>query len=442
MLEKTTPHKTHFFSIIFFLLFILALLMVACDSDSASSNEQSSSEEPSNKDQTSSEEDENFVDGILTDSRDGQKYKTVVIDSQVWMAENLNFETEDSYCYDNDPNNCSKYGRLYIWKIAQYVCPAGWHIPNDDEWKNLFESVGGFYIAGKVLKSKSDWDTEVKGTDEFGFAAKPSGVAGGLEKGRIVHDIFYDKGNLALFWSASGEGRIFWIGDYEYVFWGEYWDYLGLSVRCLYNKPADRPKPNLNEPAKRAKDSITDSRDGKEYRVVTIGSQTWMAENLNYKMKESYCYNDSTKYCDEYGYGRYYSWDAAIKACPEGWHLPIIEEWEELINAVGGASKAAQKLKTILGWAYEDENGERHNIGGQDTYKFSIMPAGRIGANSDYVISFEESLGEGEEAVFWAADATPFTGSSMAHVIVNEKMTINELGWDSPSAISVRCLQN
>ena len=83
------------------------------------------------------------AENVLKDPRDGKKYKTVKIGNQTWMAENLNYEIADSYCYNNDTSNCDKYGRLYTRDAALKACPAGWHLPSMDEFKTLIETVGG-----------------------------------------------------------------------------------------------------------------------------------------------------------------------------------------------------------------------------------------------------------------------------------------------------------
>ena len=97
----------------------------------------------------------------LVDERDGRVYKTVRIGSQVWMRENLKFDAgEGSYCYDDVEQNCEERGRLYTWKTAmggaetqgaQGVCPNGWHIPSDNDWNILIETVGG-ETAGDLFK--------------------------------------------------------------------------------------------------------------------------------------------------------------------------------------------------------------------------------------------------------------------------------------------------
>jgi len=122
----------------------------------------------------------------FTDSRDGRKYRAVEIGSQIWMAENLNYNASGSKCYENQEGNCEKYGRLYDWTTAvalsgcnakncfsqitkphQGICPVGWHLPSGLEWVILIESVGGEKTAGKFLKATSSSN----GNDKFGFSA-------------------------------------------------------------------------------------------------------------------------------------------------------------------------------------------------------------------------------------------------------------------------------
>lgn len=86
--------------------------------------------------------------GKLTDSRDGHTYKTVVIGKQVWMAENLNFNTANSWC-----NKCETYGRLYTYDAALKACPSGWHLPTDSEWATLTNYTGGENLCKFQLKS-------------------------------------------------------------------------------------------------------------------------------------------------------------------------------------------------------------------------------------------------------------------------------------------------
>jgi len=101
--------------------------------------------------------------GTFTDARDGKKYKTVKIGTQTWMAENLNYASEGSRCYEDKPANCNKYGRLYNWHEAMEACPKGWHLPSADEWHSLRIFTDG----SKNLKTKSGWE-KCKGKYEAG----------------------------------------------------------------------------------------------------------------------------------------------------------------------------------------------------------------------------------------------------------------------------------
>jgi uncharacterized protein (TIGR02145 family) len=121
---------------------------------------------------------------------------------------------------------------------------------------------------------------------------------------------------------------------------------------------------------------FTDSRDGKKYKMVKIGTQTWMAENLNYNASGSKCYGNKPANCAKYG--RLYDWNIAMKSCPKGWHLPSMEEWDKLIKFVGGIGVAGTKLKAKSGWST--------NVGyipGTDYYGFSALPGG-MGLSGDY----------------------------------------------------------
>jgi len=135
----------------------------------------------------------------FTDQRDGKVYKTVKIGSQIWMAENLDYDAPGSKSY---VNNETKFRiRFYDWKTAMKACPPGWHLPNEEEWETLVDFVGGHEIAGEKLKAKSGWsDYEGKsgnGTDDFGFAALPSG--------RCNSDGYHNYVDVSFWWSSASE---------------------------------------------------------------------------------------------------------------------------------------------------------------------------------------------------------------------------------------------
>jgi len=198
--------------------------------------------------------------GAPTVSWQGKTYHALLIGSQCWMKENLNYEIGNSWCYDDDPENCNKYGRLYDWTTimngstssnanpsgVQGICPDDWHIPSDREWRvlegitdskysygysgwNTFEWRGS--DAGKRLKSSSGWYDNGSGTDDFGFSALPGAY-------RNYSGYFYYYMEGAYFWTSTRENsenaryrRLYYSRDQiERNF--KHKDY-GMSVRCV-----------------------------------------------------------------------------------------------------------------------------------------------------------------------------------------------------------------
>ena len=248
---------------------------------SSSSYEESSSSESEESSSNSEEESSssvlwsssdasiyNATANTLTDLRDGQVYRTTTIEindvkheisySEVWMAENLNIETENSWCGGGDEyteGDCSVYGRLYTWAAAvaksedecgsgnecglgtgdiRGVCPKGWHLPSQSESFELFAAMGGSYVAGRELKSETGWNSYsgIENNDTYLFSALPAGR-------RFSSGYYYYKGDHAYFWSST-EYKNYRIAYYIGLYYdGDHANLnnddkgLGLSVRCL-----------------------------------------------------------------------------------------------------------------------------------------------------------------------------------------------------------------
>jgi len=120
----------------------------------------------------------------FTDTRDGRVYRTVKIGNQIWMAENFNLIEYDGKVigeyYNKDLNIGAIHGRLYDWETAKIIAPPEWHLPSKEEWEELVDFAGGYDVSGKKLKAKVGWAYNERisgnGTDDFGFAAFPSGI--------------------------------------------------------------------------------------------------------------------------------------------------------------------------------------------------------------------------------------------------------------------------
>lgn len=203
---------------------------------------------------------------------EGQVYNTVQIYSQCWLKENLNIgiridgilwqidnDTIEKYCYNNDPANCIIYGGLYQWDEmmnhtvqagAQGICPPGWHIPTDEEWKILEGAVDSIYgypdpewdeldyrgsDIGEKLKAQNSWSNNGNGSDLVGFSALATGCR------RYTDGGFVNMGNYTSFWSS--------VQTNTAEAWYRYLEYfedrtsrysrlqsMGRSVRCIMDE--------------------------------------------------------------------------------------------------------------------------------------------------------------------------------------------------------------
>ena len=142
----------------------------------------------------------------FVDTRDNQVYKTITVNGQVWMADNLNYKSSQSFCF-NDKPNCKKDGRLYSWHTAQHVCPPGTRLPNVDDWERAIAN------------------------SQFEETLTLSGY-------RAFNESFYDFGKNGAYWTAEEKDD---YADYAYFIKQKfsYWQKEAFykdqanSVRCI-----------------------------------------------------------------------------------------------------------------------------------------------------------------------------------------------------------------
>jgi len=138
--------------------------------------------------------------------------------------------------------------------------------------------------------------------------------------------------------------------------------------------------------------SFVDSRDGKVYPTLTFGTTTWMAANLAFASKDSWCYGDDESRGKQLG--RLYTWVAAQQACPKGWHVATREEWYTLIRLAGGRSSCGMKLKSQSLWVGGVPGTEKGFAA--DAFGFGVLPAGQRSDLGGY-------HGLGEFSTFWTS---------------------------------------
>jgi uncharacterized protein (TIGR02145 family) len=189
-----------------------------------------------------------------------------------------------------------------------------------------------------------------------------------------------------------------------------------FSLILLFVLPTYAVKPS---------NSYKDPRDKQKYRTIKVGSRLWLADNLNYKMDGSFCYKDDESQC--MAYGRLYTWDAAVNACPQGFHLPTDDDFQSLWQAAGAAFTAAYLLKAAYGWSGETN--------GSDTLKFSAMPAGN---RFD-----DETYGNlSKFAFFWSSEASKEKQNARVWYMTSKSMAFSFMNKPKIFGFSVRCVQS
>jgi uncharacterized protein (TIGR02145 family) len=184
----------------------------------------------------------------------GVNYGTVQAGSRCWFTMNLDAGVRysgsrdqepgnnsiEKYCYEDDPENCLRYGGLYQWdemmggdtlEATRGICPEGWHIPSDAEWASLFEILGGRDAAGYKMKSAAGWFESGNGADTLGLSVFPGGD-------RDYDGPFMNILKTGIFWSSTSHSAPYaWSNKFGYqhddAFRNIYSKKCGFSVRCV-----------------------------------------------------------------------------------------------------------------------------------------------------------------------------------------------------------------
>lgn len=182
---------------------------------------------------------------------------------------------------------------------------------------------------------------------------------------------------------------------------------------------------------------FTDLRDNQTYRTVKIESQTWFAQNLNFKMANSFCYKKKKEFCDEYG--RLYTWNSAVNsACPSGWRLPSKNDYEVLFNAIDhyvNAGKGPLESRIGVGKILKSKEGWLDkNIKASDDYGFTILPAGDMHDGGHFMNVKEHSR-------FWTiTEIDEKLAYSISFVYSNQE---SEFAYARKNyGFSIRCIKN
>ncbi|WP_405341878.1 FISUMP domain-containing protein [Fibrobacter sp.] len=490
--------KFPYFVVTAFASFLFAFSACSSSSEPEDVNENQTSSSSAEADEPTSCP-EKLGKNEICDSRDYKVYRTTEIGALIWTAENLRYEVEGSRCFENQDSNCVKFGRLYNWAQAmgfkayylrntaedsihkpyhQGICMPGWHVPDTLEWKYLMsytdivdEDPYGFKILHSGFYSNysfSYWDN----ADKFITATESDEMDYYVDHNQ---DTFFDEtippSRVYSYGTAPKESSIFSDSKSH-----------GYSLRCVKDtllmemvipssssvessSSAETPSSSSIEVSSSSVDTDTcasiqkqswkylnpdveyeifqDDRDGHCYKSVKIGEQVWMAENLNYVDSiahplfagKTHCLGNDPDSCEIFG--RFYSHIAAMKACPEGWHLPKRDEIKTLLE---NASDAALKSTE---WPWQESSATNES-------GFSALPLGLLVDETGYCSNGGCDVIEkyfatyGELVQIWSQTLNPGYDDFAYYLIMwdldEEKAKIDI--EDRLMAMNVRCIHN
>ena len=354
-------------------------------------------------------------------SKTSKTYEFVKLGSQEWMTENLDEPVEGSRCYEDDSENCEKYGRLYTWADAmkvgidydrnelgkiklphQGICPDGSHIPSYDEWQQLETYLGNH------SKDKEFFTNQVGGFYDY--------------RGQYKNERYE-----ALFWSSTEYDVSGTTYDFEYAWlWAFRRDFTidndnshkwtAANVRCVRAATLDESSSSSAETVE-----SSNSVYNPDVESVRIGMQVWSTHNLDTPVEGSMCYDDKAENCEKYG--RLYTWAMAMGAktefdgnqlgdvvtpyrgiCPSGWHLPSDKEWQDLYEFLQEYPDYGAYFTNLTGGAF-DYKGYYRSEGYESLYWSS----------TEYDVSGTDY--EYEFAYVWSYRADGSVGTDNAHKI-------------------------
>lgn len=173
-------------------------------------------------------------EALLTDPRDGKTYQTVLLNGQRWMAQNLDYDAgPHSFYYNNDPNFGEPYGRLYNWMTTSYICPPGWRLPTDDDWRQLALAYGGYYDERKK-QTIGDPQAAFRALSQHGTSGFNAQFGGSRVQGGQFQNRTFD----GYYWTASEysatEAWFYYFSTFGPTLKRQrYYKPFGYSCRCV-----------------------------------------------------------------------------------------------------------------------------------------------------------------------------------------------------------------